>query len=559
MPTRITLRRVGAKVGKKAVLPASMAELLELAMIKLDLTSPAQRIFSEQGDEYDEDGMDLIGPDEVLYVSCGENFVPPDAPSVVGEAKAGIGTLRPESRSRRYAQFEDASSADIEIATRNEAVVLADITNQSGVDKPDAQSQNAKQPPLALAARRWLPCRSLAALLLGSCCAAVGWAVTTLIVTEKGSHEDNKISRYASQTAVPPTSPSPLLSPPSPPILGDVPLSPLALLPLSPSRLPSLLPPPPPPLPPLPLLPPPTPSPSPQLSPPPLYPLPPPPPSPLPPPLAPAPPPPPTLPSHPSLLPAVKWWPSLAAGDTAVLQSRKEGTCAVVGGGHGLLGGSFGAEIDRADVVVRVNRLPRASGEDTADLGHRTDAYFKDQCSMWGTADDGNIHVTYNGGAAETCNLRTVPLRSDSSSCPFTTLILRGNDARWEDGCSGEHQHNDPIRDAAARSAVHLGVETDLLLEAVFDLRSFHPPGTNKPTTGLHALVAMGLLCSRVRLYGFAGTATVDGHEESGDHDIAAEHALLAELVAKGDRLEILAMSATFRQAWADANVTVIC
>ena len=94
MPTRITLRRVGAIVGKKAVLPASMAELLELATIKLELTSPARRIFSEQGDEYDEDGMELIGTDEVLYVSCGENFVPPEAPSVVGEAKAVIGTLR---------------------------------------------------------------------------------------------------------------------------------------------------------------------------------------------------------------------------------------------------------------------------------------------------------------------------------------------------------------------------------------------------------------------------------------------------------------------------------
>ena len=223
------------------------------------------------------------------------------------------------------------------------------------------------------------------------------------------------------------------------------------------------------------------------------------------------------------------------------------------------MGGSFGAEIDRADVVVRVNRLPRASGEDTADLGRRTDAYVLDRCSMRSAADDGDIDVTYNGGAKENCNLRTVPLRSDPSSCPFTTLILRGNDARWEHDCSGEVQNNDPIRDAAARSAVHLGVETDLLLEAVFDLRSFHPPGMNKPTTGLHALVAMGLLCSRVRLYGFAGTTTIDGHEEAGDHNIAAEHALLAELVAKGDRLELLAMSATFRQAWAETNVTVAC
>lgn len=559
MPTRITLRRVGAKVGKKAVLPASMAELLELATIKLDLTSPARCIFSEQGDEYDADSMDLIGMDEVLYVSCGENVVPPEAPNVVGEAKAVIRTLQPGSRSRRYAQFDDASSADIEIATTNEAVELADITNPRVVDEPDTQGQNAKQPPLPLAAtaaRRWLPCRSLAMLLLGSCCAAVGWAVTTLTLTDKGSYEDSKTSRHASQTAVPPTSPSPASLPPSPLILGDGPLPPLALLPLPPSRSPSLLPPVPPPLPPLPLPSLSTLSPSPQPSPPPLYPLPPPPPSPRPPPLAPAPPP---SPSPPPLLPAVKWWPSLAAGDTAVLQSRNEGTCAVVGGGHGLLGGSFGAEIDGADVVVRVNRLPRASGEDTADLGRRTDAYVIDKCSMVDSARNGIFGVQYNGGAVEACNLRTVPLRSDSSSCPFATLILRGNDARWEHGCSGEFQRNDAIRDAAARSAVHLGVETDLLLEAVFDLRSFHPPGSNKPTTGLHALVAVGLLCSHVRLYGFAGTRTVDGHGESGDHDIAAEHALLAELVAKGDRLELLAMSTKFRQAWAETNVTVVC
>ena len=260
------------------------------------------------------------------------------------------------------------------------------------------------------------------------------------------------------------------------------------------------------------------------------------------------------------MLPAVKWWPSPAARGTSVLQSRTEGTCAVIGGGRGLLGGSFGAEIDQADVVVRVNRLPRANGEDATDLGRRTDAFFMDQCSMVAAAYEGGaVYVTYLGGARETCNLRTEPLRNDSLSCPFTTLILRGNDARWEPHCSGETQKGDAVRDAAAVSVVHVGVQTDALLEAVFDLRGFHAPDTNLPTTGLHALVAVGLLCSHVRLYGFAGTPTVDGHEEAGDHNIGAEHALLAELVAKGDRLEPLAMSMTFRQAWAETNVTVVC
>ena len=85
MLTRIImLRRVGAMAGEKVALPASVAELLELARKELDLTSPARRVFSEQGDEYDmEDlvkhGVQCVGVDRVLYVSCGENFAPPVA------------------------------------------------------------------------------------------------------------------------------------------------------------------------------------------------------------------------------------------------------------------------------------------------------------------------------------------------------------------------------------------------------------------------------------------------------------------------------------------------
>ena len=77
MPTRITLRRVGKHVGKKAALPGTMAELLELATKKLDLEVPAKCIFSEEGDAYDADDVELIGADDVLYVSCGEAFAPP--------------------------------------------------------------------------------------------------------------------------------------------------------------------------------------------------------------------------------------------------------------------------------------------------------------------------------------------------------------------------------------------------------------------------------------------------------------------------------------------------
>ena len=47
MVTRITIRRIGMPVGKKAALPATMAALLEVCTRKLELTASAKRIFSE--------------------------------------------------------------------------------------------------------------------------------------------------------------------------------------------------------------------------------------------------------------------------------------------------------------------------------------------------------------------------------------------------------------------------------------------------------------------------------------------------------------------------------
>ena len=57
MPTRITLRLMGAANGKKASLPigATMADLLALATTKLALPQPAKRVFDASGDELDDD------------------------------------------------------------------------------------------------------------------------------------------------------------------------------------------------------------------------------------------------------------------------------------------------------------------------------------------------------------------------------------------------------------------------------------------------------------------------------------------------------------------------
>ena len=75
MPTRITVRYLGSEVGKKVARPDTKGELLELAAKRLNLSTPALRIFAEGGDEYDGDeDVVLIESDEIIYVSCGEDF-----------------------------------------------------------------------------------------------------------------------------------------------------------------------------------------------------------------------------------------------------------------------------------------------------------------------------------------------------------------------------------------------------------------------------------------------------------------------------------------------------
>ena len=92
MPTRITVRYLGSEVGKKVARPDTKGELLELAAKRLNLSTPASRIFAEGDDEYDGDeDVVLIESDEIIYVSCGEDFgstAPTGAPSAPPAAAA---------------------------------------------------------------------------------------------------------------------------------------------------------------------------------------------------------------------------------------------------------------------------------------------------------------------------------------------------------------------------------------------------------------------------------------------------------------------------------------
>ena len=66
--------------------------MLELAAKRLNLSTPALRVFAEGGDEYDGDeDVVLIESDEIIYVSCGEDFgstAPTGAPSAPPAAAA---------------------------------------------------------------------------------------------------------------------------------------------------------------------------------------------------------------------------------------------------------------------------------------------------------------------------------------------------------------------------------------------------------------------------------------------------------------------------------------
>ena len=67
MPTRVSLRRVGAHAGRMAAASGSLAELLELATKKLKLGSPATRLFASSGDELeDDDDVLLLREDEAV-------------------------------------------------------------------------------------------------------------------------------------------------------------------------------------------------------------------------------------------------------------------------------------------------------------------------------------------------------------------------------------------------------------------------------------------------------------------------------------------------------------
>jgi len=71
---RIYLRQVGSETGVVAELPSAWNELVRLAETKLGFVP--LRFFLATGDQLDEDGLDLVRSNEIIYVSGGNAAQP---------------------------------------------------------------------------------------------------------------------------------------------------------------------------------------------------------------------------------------------------------------------------------------------------------------------------------------------------------------------------------------------------------------------------------------------------------------------------------------------------
>ena len=96
---RIYLRQVGSETGVVAELPSAWNELVRLAEAKLGFVP--LRFFLATGDQLDEDGLDLVRSNEVIYVSGGGEDSPSTEPTSDATSEA-LATLHspPEQRHR---------------------------------------------------------------------------------------------------------------------------------------------------------------------------------------------------------------------------------------------------------------------------------------------------------------------------------------------------------------------------------------------------------------------------------------------------------------------------
>ena len=191
--------------------------------------------------------------------------------------------------------------------------------------------------------------------------------------------------------------------------------------------------------------------------------------------------------------------------------SLRFGSCAVVGSGAALAGTFLGSQIDSHDVVVHVNNIPEHNMR--PHTGSRTDVLFSTLCHDRIQAAN---RLSIKFGPSSWCDTH--------GTCPFTAAIFRPG--VFDSPCRGN-----TIIDSTGGSRVNVGMSACSMSELVHYVRRKGTPYAGKPTTGFHAVATMAFVCEQVDLYGFSGSATVDGHRISEDHQIEREHAVLRTLI----------------------------
>lgn len=228
----------------------------------------------------------------------------------------------------------------------------------------------------------------------------------------------------------------------------------------------------------------------------------------------------------------------------AALAERPNVRCALVGSGALLAGRGLGPTIDAHDLVLRVNRLPfpAASSRHVADVGARTSVWFSKMCRLQhGALRLQVMDSRYPNGEADPGPEGLCPLGGPNSkkggahSCPFDAFVARGgaNETGLKKKC-----YADGMRALAGRraAAFPIGLTSGWLFELANQLH-----GGTEASTGLHAVLAFAPQCAGgLRLYGFSGNATLDGHKMG--HAVAKEHAVINEMARRSHgRLEVVA------------------
>jgi hypothetical protein len=241
------------------------------------------------------------------------------------------------------------------------------------------------------------------------------------------------------------------------------------------------------------------------------------------------------------------------------------GSCAVVGSGAALKGRGLGPEIDAHDVVIVVNNMP--AEDEHADLGSRMDIFYGTCVGVGrerGPDRVGRMVVTTGGhdpAVNPVCHTSSVGWNTSTftAMCKdrFKAAIFR-NVAMDSPGSPKAHY----MSDYASYSDVALGWESMMVTKLVHYLRQegkyegITPAWYGKPSTGLHAVATMAMLCQSVALYGFTGSDNNDGHSEEG-HNIEGEHRLLEGLANHSIRKEDFPSEEYFI-AWEMTNISIV-